>query len=100
MRRELERLLADGFRVFAGTWSGTATTFSRDNFPGLARLRRILESATPDEWAGFQLYYPMSEKEVRSSTGVDLVESMLAVFAEVTPAMNLCMQTRLEEVPR
>jgi len=34
---------------------------------------------------------------VRNSTGVDLVESMLAVFREVTPLMNLTMQIKLEE---
>jgi hypothetical protein len=33
---------------------------------------------------------------VRSATGIDLVESMLAVFSEVTPAMNLCMQVQLQ----
>jgi hypothetical protein len=37
----------------------------------------------------------MREAEVQSATGLDLVESMLAVFKEVTPVMNLCMQTRL-----
>lgn len=100
MRGELERLLADGFRIFGGTWSGAATPFSRDNFPGVTRLRELLRRAEPREWAGFKLYYPMSEKEVRGSTGVDLVEAMLAVFAEVTPAMNHCMQIRLEEVQR
>jgi hypothetical protein len=39
----------------------------------------------------------MREAEVRGSTGLDLVESMLAVFKEVTPVMNLCMQTKLRE---
>jgi hypothetical protein len=39
----------------------------------------------------------MSEDEVHASTGLDLVESMLAVFREVTPAMNLCMHIRLTE---
>jgi hypothetical protein len=37
----------------------------------------------------------MTESEVRASTGLDLVEAMLAVFREVTPVMNLCMQVRL-----
>jgi hypothetical protein len=37
----------------------------------------------------------MTESEVRASTGLDLVEAMLAVFREVTPAMNLCMQVQL-----
>jgi hypothetical protein len=60
-------------------------------------LRRALEAAPGKEWAGFQLFYPMREAEVRGSTGLDLVESMLAVFKEVTPVMNLCMQTKLRE---
>jgi hypothetical protein len=34
---------------------------------------------------------------VLASTGLDLVESMLAVFREVTPAMNLCMKIQLAE---
>ena len=37
----------------------------------------------------------MSEEDVTGSTGLDLVESMLAVFREVTPAMNLCMNIQL-----
>jgi len=37
----------------------------------------------------------MDENDVRSSTGVDLVESMMAVFEEVTPVMNCCMQIEL-----
>jgi len=52
----------------------------------------VLEAAPKSGWAGFQIFYPMRESEVRGSTGLDLVESMLAVFREVTPAMNLCMQ--------
>jgi len=55
----------------------------------------VLNSAPESHWAGFQIYYPWSETDVASATGVDLVESMLAVFSEVTPAMNLCMQTEL-----
>jgi hypothetical protein len=39
----------------------------------------------------------MSEEEVHASTGLDLVESMLAIFREVTPTMNLCLQVRLTE---
>jgi hypothetical protein len=57
----------------------------------------VLESASKSHWAGFQLFYPMRESEVRGSTGLDLVESMLAVFREVTTAMNLCMQIELAE---
>jgi hypothetical protein len=33
---------------------------------------------------------------VHRSSGVDLIESMMAVFEEVTPAMNLCMQIQLK----
>ncbi len=99
MEREIRRLVrTEGFMVHAGNWDSTAGTFSRSNLPDAQQLRRLLEKARGDRWAGVQVYYPMSEEEVRRTTGLDLVESMLAVFGEVTPAMNLCMQIRLENV--
>jgi hypothetical protein len=71
--------------------------FSKENLPGVTKLRRLLNAAPKNHWAGFQLFYPMTEEDVRSATGVDLVESMLAVFREVTPLMNLTMQIDLVE---
>ncbi len=93
MMAELNRLVKqEGFQIFAGSWGGEAATFSRSDPPDPARLRKALRDAPGDHWAGFQVYYPMRPKEVQSCTGLDLVESMLAVFGEVTPAMNQCMQ--------
>jgi hypothetical protein len=97
LERELRRLvLREGFRLYAGSWEVGPHDYSRTNLPSMAKLRRILQAAPANHWAGFQLYYPMREDEVRMATGVDLVDSMLAVFSEVTPAMNLCMQIQLE----
>jgi len=99
MERELKRLvLREGFVLHGGSWETEPITFSRDNFPSMRKLRGLLAAAPAAHWAGFQLYYPMSEGEVRASTGVDLVESMLAVFREVTPTMNLCMKVQLTEL--
>ncbi len=96
VERELKRLtLREGFEIFAGSLEGEATLLTRQNFPGVERLRKILQSAAKDRWAGFLVYYPMNEKEVSGSQGTDLIESMLAVFEESTPLMNLCMETRL-----
>jgi hypothetical protein len=98
MERELERLvLHEGFMLHAGGWEEQAVYFARAGYPGVRKLRKVLESAPKSGWAGFQIFYPMRESEVRGSTGLDLVESMLAVFREVTPAMNLCMQIELAE---
>ena len=97
LERELRRLvLREGFKIYAGSWEAGPEDYSKSNFPSNTRLRRVLKAAPGNHWAGFQLYYPMREEEVRSATGVDLVESMLAVFSEVMPAMNLCMQVQLE----
>ena len=71
-------------------------TFGKNNLPAISKIKRILKGAPAEDWAGFQVYYPMSEREVRSASGVDLIESMMAIFAEVTPAMNLCMQVPLK----
>ncbi len=97
LERELRRLvLREGFRICAGSWEAGPEDYSKSNLPNVSRLRKILQAAPKSHWAGFQFYYPMCEDEVRSATGIDLVESMLAVFSEVTAAMNLCMQVRLE----
>ena len=97
MEKELKRLLKEGFRIHAGSWEEDRAHFSSTDFPGVLKLRRGLKGAPQKHWAGFQLYYPMPESDVKSTTGVDLVEAMLAVFSEVTPAMNLCMQIQIEE---
>jgi hypothetical protein len=97
METELKRLVQrERFRLHAGAWEAEPSDFKRSNLPGAVRLRRVMKTAPGDHWAGFQLYYSMTEREVHSSSGPDLVESMLAIFKEVTPAMNLCMQIRLE----
>jgi hypothetical protein len=96
MARELKRLVAhEGFLIDAGGWENRQA-ISKGNLPVMGKLKKILEEAPGMSWAGFQVYYAMAEKEVCRSSGVDLVESMLAIFEEVTPAMNLCMQIRLE----
>ncbi len=101
MERELRRLLArEGFVLRVGSWEQEPVVLSKSNLPEMRKLRKALEGAPANHWAGFQLYYPMTEAEVRGASGLDLVESMLAVFGEVTPAMNLCMQIRLREPGR
>lgn len=96
MDKELKRLVTrEGFRIRAGSWGEDPVYLSKSNFTGIAGIVRALKKAHASEWAGFQLFYAMDEQEVLSATGVDLVESMMAVFAEVTPVMNLCMQIEL-----
>lgn len=98
LARELERLVSEeGFLVHAGCWEQTREPFSAASYPGPLKLRRALENAAKNAWAGFQLFYRISEAEVRSATGLDLVESMLAVYREVLPVMNLCMQIELAD---
>src|SRR5208282_2726762 len=64
MERELRRLiLREGFSLFAGSWEAELALFSKDNFPGVTKLRRSLEASPKNKWAGFQLYYPMTEEE-------------------------------------
>ena len=96
LARELDRLVCrEGFLIHAGSWGQDPALFSKANYPGPLKLRRALEAAPKNHWAGCQLYYRLSESEVKNATGLDLVESMLAVYREVIPAMNLCMQIAL-----
>jgi hypothetical protein len=93
--RELKRLVTrEGFSIDLGCWE-ERSTFRKNNLPGPEKLKKVLKDAPADSWAGFQVYYPMTESDVSGSTGGDLIEAMLAVFREVTPAMNLCMQEKI-----
>ncbi|RPI14604.1 MAG: hypothetical protein EHM65_04545 [Acidobacteriales bacterium] len=87
--QEISRLLREGFQVYPDGWEGRSK--KRD----VTKLKQLLQAAPGNEWAWFQLFYPMTEKEVQAANGADLVDSMLAVFDEVTPVMNLCMQVQL-----
>ena len=94
---ELKRLVKrEGFSLDGGNWE-ELSTFQKNNFPGPDKLRKILKESPGDSWSGFQVYYSMNEKDVADSSGVDLIESMMAIFREVTPAMNACMQVQLRE---
>ena len=70
--------------------------FTGKNFSSARQLREAARRCPANGWAGFQLYYPMPEAEVRVSTGYELVQGILGAFAEVIEAMNLCMEIRLE----
>jgi hypothetical protein len=93
--QELRRLLGEGFHLFAGSLEAGAAPLDKTAYPGAAKLKRLLLAAPAAQWAGFQVYFPMTAKEVRLSTGADLIGSILAVFEEVTPILNLCQAVRL-----
>lgn len=93
---ELKRLVGrEGFHVHAGSWDTETSMHLSGKAPEISKLARALKSAPADRWAGLQVYYPLPEDEVREMSGLDLVEAILAVFGEVTPLMNFCMQTEL-----
>ena len=93
---ELRRVVCeDGFSLFAGNWKGPGC-FSQTNFPSASDLRGTLQHAAADAWALFQAYYSMDPEQVKASTGTDLMESVLAVFRELTGVINPCMQIRLK----
>jgi hypothetical protein len=95
--RELARLLlTEGFVAEIGDFEENLV-LDRGNFSTAAQLARAARRISPERFGGFQLYYPMPRAELRCCSGYDLVKAVLAVFQEVIPAMNLCMQVGLVE---
>ena len=85
--------------VEVGDWQANAV-FTKKNFTSAQQIRDAARKYPKGkEWAGFQLYYPMPEREVRACSGYELVKAMCGVFDEVIPAMNCCMQIRLATNP-
>jgi hypothetical protein len=86
--RVLRRLLRDGFRIRLGPFSELIEYDRRTwDLAECARRTRF----PPREWGGFQLFWPMTAEEVAVTPGPDLIDAVLAVFAAVAPAMDLCM---------
>ncbi|MBN1837787.1 MAG: hypothetical protein JW820_18160 [Spirochaetales bacterium] len=95
LERELERLIvSEGFVSEIGDFEENLV-LDRKTFTSAAQLARAARRIAPGVFGGFQLYYPMPEPELRGCSGYELVKAVLAVFAEVVPAMNLCMQVPL-----
>jgi hypothetical protein len=93
--RELRRLVRrEGF-VASVISEQTSGGLTERNVTAATRARTALRQCAPERWAGFQLYYPMPEREVRACTGYELVQSIAGVFEEVIPAMNCCMDVPL-----
>ena len=93
--RRIRRLVReDGFQIYCGTRE-TGTHFEKAHFPSADALRNALLGYADPDWVVFQLYYPMTAREIQRSSGPDLVESILAIMQEVVPVMNECMQIHL-----
>ena len=96
LERELQRLIgSEGFVAEVGDWEAN-TVFAGADFTSAAQIRAVLEGYPRRQWVGFQLYYPIPETELRRASGAELVQAIYAVFADVVPAMNACLQVPLE----
>ena len=94
---EMARLLReDGFEVWIGNWDAPGE-FTAANYKSASQLKRPLKSVKDDDWAGFQLYYPMTKDEVHAMQGHEFIEAVCAAFGELTEAMNCVMDVPLSE---
>jgi len=92
---EINRLIKrEGLVAEVGDWEANAV-FTKRNFKSARQIRDAAMRYPKREWVGFQLYYPVPEREVGACTGIELVKATCGVSAEVVPAMNCCMQVPL-----
>ena len=92
LAKELDRLICvEGFVANVGPFS-QMTEFRGKAWGGPADARRACRSIPDGDWGGVQLFYPVPEKELDAMDGSEIVATILAVFGEVTPMMNLVMQ--------
>jgi hypothetical protein len=92
LAEELDRLVrVEGFTVnVGGTWEASHT-FRGKKWPGVAAVRRACEKVPPEAWGWFQACYPTPEKELVKMDGGEIVATILAIFDELAPLMNLVM---------
>jgi hypothetical protein len=91
---EVRRLLArEGFTI--ALYGSAPLRLDAASFTSLGQVRRAVEKAPARGFLGMDLSYAMPRAEVHAEKGADLVQAVLAGFAAVTPAMNLCMDVPL-----
>ncbi len=91
---ELTRLVRqEGFSARIG--GERSALFDAGSFRSAAQLRTAAGKALPTAWAGFDLFYPMPEDEVKAATGFEIVQAVLGGFTELAPLMNMFMQVPL-----
>jgi hypothetical protein len=96
---ELARLVKrEGFAVSVMGEDGTVR-FDARTYVSALHVRNAAKKCPPRHWAGVNVYYPMPEAEVRSCSGYELVRAIEGVFAQLVPAMNLCLQVPLAAAP-
>ncbi len=94
---ELARLVHDeGFT--AAVVGAAPAAFTAKTFTSAAQVRAAAERAPAGSWAGFDLFYPMPEDEVKGTSGWELVQAVTSGFAALVTVMNICMQVAL--IPR
>jgi hypothetical protein len=95
LEAELRRLVADeGFMVAVMGGAG-AVRFDARSWSSARQLKNAARRCPAGDWAGVSVYYPMSEADVRSCSGYELVRAIEGAFAQLVPAMNLCLQVPL-----
>jgi hypothetical protein len=57
----------------------------------VAAVRRACQRIPGDSWGWFQAYYAIPEKELQEMDGSEIVATVLAIFGEVAPLMDLVM---------
>jgi hypothetical protein len=93
LEAELRRLLTvEGFTAHVGGTHSGESTFRGRRWGGVAAIRRACRTIPDDAWGWFQLYYRIPEKELDEMSGSEIVAAILAIFDEVTGAMNVVMQ--------
>jgi hypothetical protein len=93
---ELRRLVkGEGFVVSVAGGAGAVRLDAR-GWSSALQVRNAARKCPDREWAGVSVYYPMPEAEVRACSGYELVKAIEGVFAQLVPAMNLCLQVPLE----
>ena len=84
----------EGFRVDAGNWE-SRQTIGKNKFPGMAGLMKRSIKRLPRSGPAFSVL-PSAGKGGPAHPRWNWIESMMAIFEEVTPAMKLCMQIQLQ----
>lgn len=91
-QKEIQRLIfEESFELVIG-FEENLKIFNRENFKDVKSICNEIEKRLKEDWVVVQIYYPLSEKEVKSMKGSELIQATMGIWSESSNLMNACLQ--------
>jgi hypothetical protein len=94
-QKEVQRLMFEEDFELAIGFEENLKIFDKQNFKDLEPVCDEINKRLNEDWVVVQIYYPLSEKELKSMNGAELIQAIMGIWSESAGLMNACLRVPL-----